>query len=362
MEEQNELQSLQDLIYEAAILPEQWPSALQAISTFSDTAGTALLSLNDRGVRVTSSPLVADLARRVVDEGWMARSGRAQGVIKKGLVGVPRFLNEADYFDDGDIENDPLVTELFRPAGFGWAAGWMVELPHNDTILVNVEQFLERGPIEGESLRRLDAIYAPLARAATLAARNDLERVRTAIDTLTAMGLPAAALTPSGTVVLANPQFDAAGHIWTTRGGDRIALRDTVADRQLADGLKGAATLSVPVRREEGGDVIAVVQIVPVRRSACDIFGRASAIVMLSEVTDREPDGTLVQSLFDLTPAELAVARGIAAGQTIAGIAAAHGRSVHTVRGQLKSIMAKTGSTRQAELVLLMHQLGRLSR
>ena len=362
MAEQDELAALQDLIYEAAILPEQWPSALQAISTFSDTAGTALLSINDRGVRIASSPLLADISRRVIDEGWMTRSGRAQGVIKKGLVGVPRFLNEADYFDDGDIDNDPIVTELFRPAGFGWAAGWLVQLPHDDTILVNVEQFFERGPIEGETLRRLDAIYAPLARAATLAARNDLERVRTAVDTLTALGLPAAALTPSGVVVLANAQFDAATHIWTTRAGDRVALYDTAADRLLADALTGASTLSVPVRRQEGGDVAAVVQIVPIRRNAHDVFGRASAIVVLSEVKDREPDGTLVQSLFDLTPAELAVARGIAAGQTVAGIAASHGRSVHTVRGQLKSIMGKTGSSRQAELVLLMHQLGRLTR
>lgn len=362
MAEQDELQALQELAYEAAIIPERWPVALQAVTDFSETAGIGLLSMNDRGIRMVTSPVLDEIGRRVVDEGWMNNSGRANGVFRKGLVGLPRFINEDDYFDEGDLEKDPIVTDLFRPAGFGWAAGFLLQLPHQDTILFNVEQYQERGPIRGEPLRRLDALYPTLARAATLAARNDLERVRTAIDTLTAMGLPAAALTPTGIVVLANAQFDAASHIWTTRAGDRIALRDATADRQLLDALKGAATLSVPVRLHDGGDVAAVVQIVPIRRNAHDIFGRASAIVMLSEVKDREPDGTLVQSLFDLTPAELAVARGIAAGQTVSGIAAAHGRSVHTVRGQLKSIMSKTGSTRQAELVLLMHQLGRIAR
>ncbi|UJW87539.1 helix-turn-helix transcriptional regulator [Devosia sp. SL43] len=362
MAEEDDLARLQDLVYEAAIIPERWPDALQAVTDFSETAGIGLLSMNERGIRIVASPVLHDIGHRVVNEGWMNKSGRANGVISKGLVGLPRFVNEDDYFDEGDLEKDPIVTELFRPAGFGWAAGFLLQLPHQDTILFNVEQYQERGPIRGESLRRLDALYAPLARAATLAARSSLDRVRTSIETLTAIGLPAAALAPTGRVVLANHLFDAAGHIWTTRLGDRIGLRDAVADRQLTQALTGDGVLSIPIRQSLGGDVIGVIQTVPIRREANDIFGRASCIVILSEMKGGEADASLVQSLFDLTPAELAVARGIAAGQTVSGIAAANGRSVHTVRGQLKSIMSKTGSTRQAELVLLMHQLSRISR
>jgi DNA-binding CsgD family transcriptional regulator len=360
--EQDELAKLQDLVYEAAIIPERWPDALQAITDFSETAGIGLLSMNERGIRIVTSPVLHEIGRRVVDEGWMNNSGRANGVIRKGLIGLPRFVNEDDYFDEGDLEKDPIVTDLFRPAGFGWAAGFLLQLPHQDTILFNVEQYQERGPIRGESLRRLDTLYPALARATTLAARGSLDRVRTAIETLTAIGLPAAALAPTGRVVLANHLFDAATHIWTTRHGDQIGLRDAVADRQLSQALADNGVLSIPVRQELGGDVVAVIQTVPIRREANDIFGRASSIVILSEIRGGTADATLVQSLFDLTPAELTVARGIAAGQTVADIAAANGRSVHTVRGQLKSIMSKTGSTRQAELVLLMHQLGRVSR
>jgi DNA-binding CsgD family transcriptional regulator len=44
----------------------------------------------------------------------------------------------------------------------------------------------------------------------------------------------------------------------------------------------------------------------------------------------------LVQSLFDLTPMELNVARGVADGKTLQAIAADHGRSTSTVRNQLK--------------------------
>lgn len=361
MADQDPLQDLQDQIYEAVVLPELWPRTLAAISTFSDTAGTALLSLNERGVRLVASPSLEAIGRRVVEENWMARSGRAQGVMRKGLVGTPRFLTEVDYFDAGDLERDPLVTELFRPAGLGWAAGWLQTLPHGDTILLNVEQFQERGPIHGEQLRRLDAIYATIARAAAIAARNEHERVRTAIDTLTTLGLPAAALTRSGGVFETNALFGGASHIWTTAGGDRLALHDRVADRQLLTALDGGTVLSIPIRAQQGGLITAVLQIVPIRRAAQDVFSQATVIVMLSEIRAGAPSATLVQSLFDLTPAELVVAKAIAAGQTLAGIAARSGRSIHTVRDQLKSVMSKTGSARQAELIVLMQQLGRIN-
>ena len=81
------------------------------------------------------------------------------------------------------------------------------------------------------------SLYPVFARATLLAARSDFLRVQTAIETLTALGLPAAALTPQGGVVLANPTFAIATHVWTTRLRDHIALDDHVAARILADEL-----------------------------------------------------------------------------------------------------------------------------
>ncbi len=350
--------------YEAAIVPELWPRYLERLGEISHSAGGALLSINERGVHITAAPHLQSTADRVVNEGWMTRSGRAQGVISRGLVGVPRFLNEDDYFAPGEAETDPLVNEVFRPVGYGWAAGWLLQLPHGDIALMNIEQYYERGPIRGDDLARLDSLYPHMARAALLAARTDFQRVRTAIETLSAVGLPAAALTPTGRVVLANDGFTAATHIWTTRAGERLALHDRVADRMLTDSLLALklaeAPRSIPVRLVPEQPVTAVIQIVPIRRTAHDIFGNTVAIAILSEPAAGATGGgaSLVQSLFDLTPAEIAVARGIAAGQTVAQIARAHGRSMLTIRNQLKSAMAKTGTTRQLELALLIRQLG----
>jgi len=59
-------------------------------------------------------------------------------------------------------------------------------------------------------------------------------------------------------------------------------------------------------------------------------------------------------SLFRLTPAEAQIALGIAGGETLAAVAKGRGVSISTARTQLKSVFAKTGTHRQAELVVLL--------
>jgi DNA-binding CsgD family transcriptional regulator len=349
-------------VYEAAIVPELWPRALEKISAFGDAAATAMLCINERGVHTVNDTAFSKLAVRWHAEGWAMRSSRIAAATAKGLLGVPRFFTGEECFDPGEQENDSMTNELFRAEGFGWFAGFGVQLPHGDMVVMNVEQNYERGPICGPALDRLNALYPHLARAALFGGRADFERVRTAVETLTALGLPAVALTPSGKVTLANEAFNAATHVWTTRGGDKIVLHDKAADRMLHDSLAAISVSqsprSVPVRAFAGETVKGVLHVVPIRRSAHDVFGSTSAIVVLSEAKQSGMEYTLIQSLFDLTPAELAVARSLAEGLTIQAIASQSGRSSQTVRHQLKSIMSKTGCTRQLDLVLLMRQLG----
>lgn len=353
---------IEESAYEAAVVPELWPKVFARVGEITNSAGGSFAVINERGVGLVCAPVMDNAARRIAEGGYVNRSGRAQGVMEKGLVGVPRFLNEYDYYSSlEDADRDPIVTEVFRDEGFGWAAGFLLQTPHSDLVIMNVEQYFERGPIVGDDLARLDVLYSVFARAATLAARVGFDRVRTAIETLASLGLPAAGLSPNGRVILANDAFAASTHIWTTRDRDRIALHDAVAQGMLAEALEtiglAKGPRSIPVRSVPGGPVAAVIQVIPVRRSAQDVFGSTSAIVVLSETKAHVADATLIHSLFDMSPAEIGVAQGIASGLTLSQIASASSRSVNTVRNQLKSAMEKTGSTRQVELALLMRQL-----
>jgi len=356
---------LEAAVYEAAIVPELWPSALEELNRVSRTAGTAMVCVNERGVHMVTTPNMDEVGRRFLDEGWMERNSRAGAAFAKGVVGIPRFATGEELLSEAEHLSDPMINELFRPYGFGRVAGFITQLPHGDTIIMNIEQYWDRGPVRGKSLRTLDDFYPHLARSALLAGRADFRRVQTAVETLSALGIPAVALTPTGRVVLANAQFEGSTHVWNTRGGEKIALRDRAADRMLVNALESLAALdsprSIPVREVAGGSVTSVLQIVPVRRSAHDVFGSCSAIVVLSEPRSAGQEATLVQSLFDLTAAELGVANDIANGLTAKQIALRAGRSISTVRNQIASIFNKTGCSRQSELVILMNQLsGRL--
>ncbi|WP_374683654.1 helix-turn-helix transcriptional regulator, partial [Accumulibacter sp.] len=60
-----------------------------------------------------------------------------------------------------------------------------------------------------------------------------------------------------------------------------------------------------------------------------------------------------LMSLFGLTPAEARLAKAIGIGETLEVYAENSGLKVSTVRSQLKSIFAKTGTGRQTDLVRL---------
>jgi DNA-binding CsgD family transcriptional regulator len=66
------------------------------------------------------------------------------------------------------------------------------------------------------------------------------------------------------------------------------------------------------------------------------------------------PSAEVLQGLFDLTPAEVRVAQGIVQAQTVESLAVNFGLSRETIRNQLKAVLAKTGLSRQQELISLL--------
>lgn len=91
--------------------------------------------------------------------------------------------------------------------------------------------------------------------------------------------------------------------------------------------------------------------------------GEPSLAVFLSD-PESQPgsDVDALQQLYRLTPAEARMAAALVRGLSIEESAEQFGVSIHTVRTQVKSILAKTETRRQSELVrLLMSSLARLN-
>ncbi len=82
-------------------------------------------------------------------------------------------------------------------------------------------------------------------------------------------------------------------------------------------------------------------------------LGGTLTILMKPLVNNRPTDIQKIAARFGLTPAECRVFEGIVSGLCTAEIASAGIVSIETVRTQLKSIFAKTGTNRQSALVRL---------
>jgi len=174
------------------------------------------------------------------------------------------------------------------------------------------------------------------------------------------MGLPALLLDEDGTVVEANNLIEGLCDHVQWRARNRISLTDERANELLWSCLAALDTHPEPAirsfpLRDEDDRAAFVVHIIPIRRSAHDIFAGSYVLLVVTPVTaPQAPPVELMRSLFDLTPAEARVARGLAMGEALDEIAASGDVAISTVRSQMRQILEKTGCVRQAEVVALM--------
>ena len=349
--------ALIDRIYECSVVPELWPGVLDELAHLAEARGGLLFAVRDKVLNWTSSTALSDVFQTYVTDGWFTRCTRRVCLFSQNR---PVFLVEHDFWTQDQLEGNPIYRDFFRPRGLGWSAGTGLPMPTGDNIVFSVERAYERGPIEKNFVETLNDLRPHLARAAFIAARLGLQSAQGANNTLAMMGLPALVLDESGTVIETNALMSAlSGHVqW--RAQNRIALDDARANDLLwaalpaLDRPSGAAVHSFPLRGKDGRAAM-VAHIVPIRRSAHDIFARAYALLIVTPVTARRaPPVDLVRSLFDFTPAEARVARSLATGVSLDDIAASGGVSRNTVRAQLRQILEKTGCTRQAEVAALL--------
>jgi DNA-binding CsgD family transcriptional regulator len=88
----------------------------------------------------------------------------------------------------------------------------------------------------------------------------------------------------------------------------------------------------------------------------------AARVVVFCEGPDSRPlDAAQLHHVFGLTPREAALAQALLDGQKLEAAARILGVGRETVRSQLKSLFAKTGTNRQADLVQALGVLQRLS-
>jgi DNA-binding CsgD family transcriptional regulator len=276
---------------------------------------------------------------------------------------VGHFSLRVNNWTPEQLETNDIYRDFFRPRGLGWSACTGLAMPTQDNIVFTMERDYARGPVEKEKVDVLNELRPHLARAALIAARLGLRSAQGASSTLATMGLPALVLDADGTVLDANELTSSLQEHVHWRAQNRIALTDKTANDLLwaslpALGQSPEAAVHSFVLRGKDGLAAMVAHIIPVRRSAHDIFERSYALLVVTPLTARKaPPVELLRSLFDLTVSEARVARGLAGGASLDDIAASGGVARNTVRTQLQQVLEKTGCTRQAEVTALLSNI-----
>lgn len=143
---------------------------------------------------------------------------------------------------------------------------------------------------------------------------------------------------------------------------DTARLRRLIADAaSLAAGHGMAAGGCLRVHATADAAVALQFQVIPLPQGLSErpwaqspSAGNGSVAVFVSTAGGPRLSAERVAAMHGLTRAEARLAATLAKGSSLEEAAAALSISIHTVRSQLKSVFAKTGVTRQAELIALL--------
>ena len=351
-------ETLVDSIYEASVVPEMWPAVLARVTSLADGAFASVFAQKNDTINWVGTPEADVLIGEYVALKQPGLNSRIPRFSPNPHAG---FITDLDVFTEEEIAADPFYQEFMYPRGYGWVASRHVFSPSGEAVVVSIERQRDRGPFERKIVDRLDLLGPHLARSTLLTARLNFNRARAMADTLQSLGLPGAVLRGGGKVLAVNDGLERLMPSLLQDRRERLHLADAAADALLEEALSrrsirgGPISVnSIPVAATEEHPPM-ILHLLPVRGAANDIFSQATSLLVVTPV-DRAvvPTAKVLQGLFDLTPAEARVARGISEAQSVEALALSAGVSVETVRSQLKTVLAKTGLSRQQELINLL--------
>lgn len=347
-------------IYDAAEKPTLWPLFLARLTETLDTCAATLDfydSGKDRGTIGAAIGIddetIGAYAAHYGKSNVLAQQMEADGLFTPGTVVDNRGL-----FDDAQYARSELAADfLGKRIGVFHALGGVIF--KDQRVSSHLSLFRRRSKPFEEHDRKLFRVLLPhLQRSLSLHRRlSQAERhASLAAETIDLFATAAIIFDDQGEVVLMNTaasrildQEDGLSihqrNLRTSNGEETQRLRAIVASD-----TGGCARVGRP-----SGKRHFIVSVYPRNDGQ-----RRAAVMLISDPEDRAvPDPEMLMRIHGLTRAESRVAVLLLAGKPIKEAAAELHISENTARQHLKSMFAKTQTTRQSELVLLLSKTAR---
>ncbi|MET3590950.1 DNA-binding CsgD family transcriptional regulator [Mesorhizobium shonense] len=150
----------------------------------------------------------------------------------------------------------------------------------------------------------------------------------------------------------------------------RIHATDRESDSRLQRMIQAAVAcaqdetfLAEPEVVTRDGSFWLLAEVVPMTSFARDLFNGGDFLLCFTDLVGQQsPSARLLRQAFHLTAAEARLASSLTTGDGIKAASARLAIGRETARTQLRAILAKTGTHRQAELTALLARLGTPSR
>ncbi|KJS37267.1 MAG: hypothetical protein VR74_09410 [Hyphomonas sp. BRH_c22] len=343
----------QNLLLEGISDPAALPFAMEYLTSFCDAPTAQIIFVGD-GKNILQSTIVGthdpELFR--LESQYWPINPRAK-LLPDMPVGV--IWREQDFITPEEIARDQAYQEFLIPAKVGHFAGVVLERDHRSFAALAVAQPYEHGPISDSRTETLNLVVDAARPVLDIAARMFGSRNEAIVS---AFGASArvAILRKDGTLLDRSKAFESllsAGIVRIDRFGQLDLMSDD-ANRQLAmavrppNGIIGGRFALSRLRPEDGYICI----ITPVTKTNDSANRSGEAILFLEPIFQkRELDPGLLMEAFGFTEAECSIAERLFTGDNVKEIARFRHVAPSTVKTMLKSIMLKTESRRQAEVV-----------
>ena len=366
------------LLYQGALEPQPWQSALPALREALDAQVVSLVlrppSADDEGVIlncVRQDESVDNSHVTLADPNdWEVSAYREQFFSLDPFVSLPldKVIALEDILPDKDLVTSDYYLHYLKPINLFRILGVDTSEPGGMLARLRFSRRASEPRFKATERQLLTLLTPHLSRAIEIYAK--LNRMTSERD------LYAGAVNQ---LSVASIILDEQGRMLTTNAvgralldqGEGLSLRDGhlhIEGRNINKELQEALTsiireqlhgetsmvraLRVP-RPGGRSDLGLVVRPVPASQWSEGQVSPSAAVFISDPDLQESTSRPILGALFELTPAEANLATLLARGLSLAQVSVAQNISQHTARAQLKSIFAKTGVSRQAELVRL---------
>lgn len=354
-----ELEALATRFGRAALGLESWNDAIFAVAGAVNARIGQIAALDRFGNEV-----VHVLEGTTPDEaaGFAAERGFDPAINPRTLALIRtrplRSVREEQFATPDVIARSPIYQRLFRHMDVPTSIGVRLDTGSDIAVAATFQRPRSSGPTREEEARLLEALAPAMAAAVLGGMVLGTTAQEATVAGAEALGGPALVLGGEGNVLSLSPAAEALlrrGAPFTWRRG-RLGATDARSDAALRRALaqvqdapeKGRVLLAF----RTPGEPPVVADLCPLPPAGRGLLSGARALLAIRRPhgADDAAAATALRDLFDLTPAEAAIALDLARGRSPRAIAQARGSRPETVRGQIKALFAKTGTHRQSEL------------